>query len=486
MTVMQDTPSVRPTILVAEDDRDVREVIEFMLKCQGFKVQTACDGEELLEHFRASDPSAIVLDIMMPNLDGFDTLKEIRAMNATVPVVMLSGLSTPLNIVNAMRCGATDFLAKPVTHEDLRRVLGHVLAMPGSPESLSLNAESPEEMFVGQSAAMLALKASLRTIAASDVPILIEGETGTGKEMLARQIHQYSGRAAQPFIKLNCAAVPSELLESELFGYERGAFTGAMQRKPGVFELADGGTLLLDEIGDMDIRLQAKLLQVVQDQEFRRLGGRETVRVDVRMLAATHRNLLNAVAAETFREDLYYRLNVFTLTVPALRERREDIPDIAEFLMRKHSKGEAPPVALTERLRKAMMSFSWPGNIRQLENIVRKLSVLRNPNVIAAELENLAGATAATETAPVEAVARTSVQTESTSPSALEQVAKTKADEEARVILEALHATRWNRKQAAARLKIDYKAFLYKMKKLAIEDETSADPSTVQPAGKTE
>jgi two-component system response regulator AtoC len=370
-----------------------------------------------------------------------------------------------------MKAGATDFLAKPVSHEDLRRVLAHALEVRSENASAPPFAFPSKEMFFGQSPSMQALKSSLRTLAASDAPILIEGETGTGKEMLARQIHNYSLRADGPFIKLNCAAVPSELLESELFGYERGAFTGAMQRKPGVFELAHGGTLLLDEIGDMELRLQSKLLQVVQDQEFRRLGGRDTVRVDVRLLSATHCNLLRAVETKTFREDLYYRLNVFTLTVPALRERREDILGITEFLMRKHAKPGTSSAGMTDRLRNALVSFSWPGNIRQLENVVRKLLVLNNPTLIATELEALMPRDEDAEAVPEVETTRVYPKPDTRSHSMLEQVAQEKASAEAKVILEALHATRWNRKQAAARLQIDYKAFLYKMKKLAIEDQ---------------
>jgi DNA-binding NtrC family response regulator len=267
-------------------------------------------------------------------------------------------------------------------------------------------------------------------------------------------------------------------MESELFGYERGAFTGAFQRKPGVFELADGGTLLLDEIGDMDIRLQAKLLQVLQDQEFRRLGGRDTIRVQVRVLSATHCNLLNAVAEKTFREDLYYRLNVFTLTMPALRDRSEDIVGITEFLMRKHAVPGTPPVELPERLKVALTDFAWPGNIRQLENTVRKLLVLRDPHMIASEIESMhramGGSTAGQRNAPIRTLHAAPIQDKSTSM--LAEVARAKREAETQVILAALHATHWNRKLAAARLQIDYKAFLYKMRKLSIEDQARAEP----------
>ena len=238
---------------------------------------------------------------------------------------------------------------------------------------------------------MGALKASLAKVAASDVPVLIHGETGTGKEVLSRQLHALSARAGKPFVKLNCAVVPSELIEAELFGYERGAFTGAFQKKAGLFELADGGTILLDEIGDMDLRLQAKLLHVLQDQEFRRVGGSDSVRVDVRVIAATHRDLMQAIRERTFREDLYYRLNIVTLLLPALRDRKEDIANLASILINRHSSPGMPPLTLTPNLQAAFAAFPWPGNVRQLENVVRKLIVMRDPDLIIRELSMAAG-----------------------------------------------------------------------------------------------
>lgn len=465
----------RATIVVAEDDREVRECLDMMLRCQGYDVLLASDGDEALAYFAAGcEASAVVLDLMMPNKDGLETLREIRKVDQRVPVVILSGLSTPLNIVSAMKNGATDFLAKPVNHEELGKALRNALQQAGSNAAPTAPiVTTGSGMFFGRSPEMMALKASLLSVAASDVPVLIEGETGSGKEMLARQIHAQSQCAGKPFIKLNCAAVPSELMESELFGYERGAFTGAFGRKPGVFELADGGALLLDEIGDMDIRLQAKLLQVLQDQEFRRLGGRETIRVQVRVLSATHCNLQRAVAERSFREDLYYRLNVFTLQMPPLRERKDDIVEIAEFLMHKHlAVGEAP-VPLPERLRNALRNYSWPGNIRQLENVIRKLLVLRDPHQIAGEIEAMHRAGGVSSTAPLPPAR--SLQAHIRPASKLAEVERAKNEAETKVILAALEATHWNRKMAAARLQIDYKAFLYKMRKLSIEDQARVE-----------
>jgi len=277
--------------------------------------------------------------------------------------------------------------------------------------------------------------------------------------MLAREVHHQSPRSSKPFLKLNCAAVPSDLMESELFGYERGAFTGAYQRKAGIFELADGGTLLLDEIGDMDLRLQAKLLQVLQDQEFRRLGGRETVHVEVRIIAATHRNLEQAMLENTFREDLFYRLNVFSFHLPPLRRRSEDISEIARFLLHKYSALDQSDRLLTARLLATFSDYDWPGNIRELENVIRRLLVLRDPELIAAEL---ASAKDRRKPAPVEP------NEDRGSPLILEHVRQHNDKNETAAILAALESTRWNRKQAAELLKIDYKALLYRMKKLNI------------------
>jgi two-component system response regulator AtoC len=315
----------------------------------------------------------------------------------------------------------------------------------------------------------------------SEVPVLIQGETGSGKEVLARELHAQSPRANKPFLKLNCAALPSELVESELFGYERGAFTGAFQRKAGKFEIAEGGTILLDEIGDMDVRLQAKLLQVLQDHEFQRIGGKETIKVDVRIMAATHRDLEKAIVDGSFREDLYYRLNVINLRVPPLRERKEDILPLAEFLIKKHAVGGLPEPAITLDLRHAMMAYHWPGNVRELENYVRKFMILGDAAALASELH----AKATRKPMRPMPVAEGSQPPERAEASPiLEQVTQARKQAETDAILAALNSTRWNRKQAAALLKIDYKALLYKMKKLGVEDSPDLVAADSTPAPK--
>ncbi len=327
----------------------------------------------------------------------------------------------------------------------------------------------PERMRGGlfQGEWMRATLASIDELAASDVPVVLQGETGAGKEVLAREIHARSRRGSRPFVKINCAAVPFELLESELFGYERGAFTGALAGKPGKFELADGGTILLDEVGDMDAKLQAKLLHVLQDGEFQRLGGTETIRVDVRVLAATHRNLREEIRTGRFREDLYYRLNVVTLRVPPLRERRDEILPLARYFLARHAGPNRAIPILGGVLEQALLSHSWPGNVRELENLMRRFLVFPDSMRIVDELrEASAGAPLPGE--PPVAAASSTANCVSPAVQTLNQVAGERARAEAEAILAALDRVRWNRRRAAVLLNVEYKSLLYRMKKLGI------------------
>ena len=474
------------TILVGEDEPEVLSYLETALKCMGYSVESARDGDEVLARLRSggSEIAAVLLDIVMLNRDGLDTLREIRSLDRQLPVIMLSGASSTLNVVTAMKRGATDFLAKPVAHEDLREVIRRAIETRDAVHAAPPRNPKPfPDVLMGTNPRMKDLQVVVGQIGWSEVPVLIQGETGSGKEVLARELHAQSPRASRPFLKLNCAALPSELVESELFGYERGAFTGAFQRKAGKFEIAEGGTILLDEIGDMDVRLQAKLLQVLQDHEFQRIGGKETIHVDVRIMAATHRDLEKAILEGSFREDLYYRLNVINLKVPPLRERKEDIVPLAEFLIRKHAAGGLPQPPITLDLKHAMMTYHWPGNVRELENYVRKLIILGDPSGLASELHTKATRKLLRPMPVAEAQSQPAERTEA-SP-ILEQVTQARKQAETDAILAALNSTRWNRKQAAALLKIDYKALLYKMKKLGVEDRPDLVAAEAAVAPKT-
>ena len=460
--------------LICEEEPEVKHYLETAIKSCGYSVQSARDGNAVLSVLQSAEVevSALFLGAAMPNRGGLDLLREIRSLNEKLPVIIVAGLWSARDVVAALRSGATDFLCKPIIQEELNSVLasvletGHVVC-----KSMPLRNGGSARTFTSTNPTIKETESKTAQIGWSDVPVLIQGETGSGKEVLARKLHAQSARASMPFLKLNCAALPSELVESELFGYERGAFTGAFEKKAGIFELADGGTILLDEIGDMDIRLQAKLLQVLQDQEFRRIGGKETVKVNVRILAATHRDLEKAIHERAFREDLYYRMSVIVLRVPPLRERVDDIIALGEFLIRKHADQSRPIPAISKDLRHAMTVYDWPGNVRELENYMRKLVIFMDPDAIARDLH---ARMSRKPPASVRSADNHVVNIDSGNDMpVLEQVTKVNRQAETKAILAALDSTRWNRKHAAAILKIDYKSLLYKMKKLGIDRSPS-------------
>ena len=476
-------------VWVVDDEREVLEYLETALSCEGCRVYKSSDIGEITETLREgnSDVHAFVFDLELSSREDFLTVQELRSMNERLPIFALSAASTQAQLICAKKAGVTEVFSKPLRIQDLQRIASAARVSPANFRRAEASEGRPSTpSFLGSSPAMREAKAILRMASGSNLPVLIRGETGSGKEVVAKELHRLSARANRPFVKLNCAALPSELVESELFGYERGAFTGAFQRKLGLFELADTGTVLLDEIGDMDVRLQAKLLQVLQDKEFKRLGGKDTVRVDIRVLAATHRDLENGIANNTFREDLFYRLSVVSIDLPPLRERGDDIIRLTELLLKKHAAPGAEVPSIPASLREALLEHSWPGNVRELENLAQRFLLFKDAEMIVRDLRNKArtvpNRAPATIMAPVApamnmpipspsagSVAPASAPGEPMAVSRLEEVSRAKDQAESRAILDALDAARWNRKRAARMLNIDYKALLYRMKKLSLE-----------------
>jgi two-component system response regulator AtoC len=468
--------SEKPIVLVTQSRHEIAKFLEVALSCHGFRVEILREGGEAMAHLRHANGavSAALLDVQLPGKGGLETLREIRRAGSSLPVILYSQEVSPTMERDAREAGASDFIVLPISHADLARAVSRQILGTEASEGLDGERTSSEPetgTFLCLNAKMQGIRSAMRRLALSDVPVVFCGESGVGKEVVARALHMQSHRAGKPFVKLNCAAVPSELLESELFGYERGAFTGAFKSTPGKFEQAEGGTILLDEIGDMELKLQAKLLHVLQDREFQRLGGRETVKVNVRVVAATHRNLEAEILEGRFRADLFYRLNVIRVDIPPLRERSDEILPFAELFLRKHGVPRARPKELDHTLKQALLSYDWPGNIRELENVVHRFLVLQDPELIAQELMAGMNRRKAYESANTATVLAKKAVASSDLP-VFEEVNETKAQLEEEVIRAALDLTHWNRKKAAQLLMMDYKALLYKMKKLDISSQT--------------
>ena len=455
-------------ILIVDDEPSMRRYLQTVLELDSYQVSTAANGDEAVEKVQKHSPDLVLLDMVMPGPDGLETLQRIREARPSTKVVMLSCVRDTRKVAQAMRLGAQDYLSKPVQKEEMDDVLRFCLenadpAGPGVGEAIEVG---EGVFFFSATPQMRQLRAHALQVARFDFPVLLLGESGTGKEVLAQLIHKYSERAQRTFLKVNCAAVPSELLESELFGYEPGAFTGATRSKPGKFELGNKGTLLLDEIGEMSPALQAKLLQVLQDGQFSRLGGRATVQVDVRVLAATNINMPQAIAEKRFREDLYYRLNSFVLRMPSLRERKDEIPMmLRHFMIRIAERYACSLPAISPRLVKACEEYPWPGNIRELENLVKRYLVLGDETAAINEL--LQGT-------PKERESTTVVPMEPQQPDLKQMMRSLKNGAEMEVIAKALEDTAWNRKRAASMLNISYKALLYKIRQYDIRPRQAA------------
>jgi two-component system response regulator AtoC len=377
--------------LVVDDAESMRTYLANLLELRGYDVDTAEGGQRALALLEGgANPDVVVLDVMMPGIDGIETLKRIRALEPELPVVMLSVVGKASTIVEAMQLGAVDYLNKPFEEEELEATLAKVLeerALVHERDRLLAELDDPIDSVVWASAAMQRVHDLIEQVADTDVTVLIQGESGSGKEVVARTLHGVSTRSHRPFVKVNCAALPGNLLESELFGYEKGAFTGATARKPGKFEIAHRGTIFFDEIGEMSPPLQAKLLQVLQDGRFSRLGGNREIAVDVRVVCATHRKLDEMVREGSFREDLFFRLNVVKVFLPPLSERREEIPLLVNnFLRRGAARYRKPIPRMSDRLMKAFERYPFPGNVRELENMVKRIVVLESEETILDEI----------------------------------------------------------------------------------------------------
>jgi two-component system, NtrC family, response regulator AtoC len=473
------TAPSRRRVLVVDDAEGIRSYLKDLLAQQGFEVLAAENGERALEITANADttPDAVILDVLLPGIDGLEVLRRLRATHPRLPVIMLSVVGKASTIVECMSLGAADFLNKPFEEEDLEHALRKVLESDESKlDALEPAAaggrhhDAEDDSFVWSSKKMQHIHAILEQVADADVTVLIHGESGVGKDVISRELHKLSNRREHALVKVNCAALPEELLESELFGYERGAFTGASARKPGKFEIANGGTMFLDEIGEMSAPLQAKLLQVLQDGQFSRLGGQNDVQVDVRVLCATNRNLEQMVAQGTFREDLYYRINVVSIPVPPLRERREEIPGLIEHFLRKYNaKYQRDMHTLSPRLMQGFTNYAWPGNIRELENMVKRIVVLQSEDAIAQEVFEGGGAPAA-EPSPTPEELVTSLDL-SEGPISLKDVARRAArNAEREALRRVLYQTNWNRKKAAKILDVSYKTLLQKIKECGLSD----------------
>ena len=449
----------KPSVLVVDDDNGHRLMLEALLGKWGYRVQSAANGVQAVEKVREGPFDAVLMDIRMPDMDGITALKGIKSYNPAVPVVLMTAYSAVESAVEAMKSGAVDYLIKPLDFDLLKETLFKTLehSEAASPD---VRAPLPVEGIVGNSPAIRRMLEMIHTVAPSEATVLITGKSGTGKELVARAIHNQSQRKDGPWVAVNCAALTESLLESELFGHEKGAFTGADKRRDGRFLQADGGTLFLDEIGEISLLMQVKLLRASQQREIQRVGGDATLKVDVRIVAATNRNLLDEVAAGRFREDLYYRLNVVSIQVPSLQERPEDIPLLAEHFLRVFGERNRKDVkGFTPKAMDMLVKYPWPGNVRELENAVERAVVLLFGSYIS-ERELPLAVTQAYER-------------EEASPAAGLPEGATLEEVEREDILRMLDSVGDNKSEAAKRLGISRKTLHTKLKRYGQESDPS-------------
>jgi two-component system response regulator AtoC len=493
----------KPYVAVVDDDSAFANYLRTFLSLRGYETRSYSRGDEMIASVKQGDPPDVVLlDVMMPGMNGIETLRALKAAKPDLQVVMLSGREHASTIVEAVRLGAADYVIKPDDPEGLGEIALDS-AIKNAIEKMRLVSEITELrrqltddqdrafLFWGNSPDMQAIATVIEQVADSDVTVLVRGESGVGKELVARAIHTRSSRKERPFVKVNCAALPAELLESELFGHEKGAFTGAATTRIGKFEQADTGTIFLDEIGELKPALQAKLLHVLQDAQFTKLGSNKPIDIDVRVVAATNRDLEAMLARGEFREDLYYRLKVIEVTVPPLRERRGEVHHLADFFMDRYARRYKRPVRqLSPELHELFLTYEWPGNIRELENMMKRLVILQDEQLVIREITRtarpvaaFAGAVAGPEISvpngPIplepddfESDDEEAAPEESAPPSTgsrLADAAKAASLKAERAMIEeTLRQVRWNRRRAAEHLGVSYKTLLNKIKECGI------------------
>jgi DNA-binding NtrC family response regulator len=447
-----------PSILIVEDEAKMRRLLELNLGEQGFTTHAAADAEAGLKLLGLEKIDLVVTDFRLPGMNGLEFLQAIKRVNASLPVVMMTAYGSVESAVEAMKLGASDYVLKPFSLEEMTLVVrkeldAHNLREENRSLREALGQRYQYKNIIANSDRMQAVLAMVERVAPTNATVLLGGESGVGKDLVARAIHEHSNRKSGPFVKINSTAIPENLLESELFGYEKGAFSGATTSKPGKFELADKGTLFLDEIGDVPAATQVKLLRVLQEREFERLGGTKTLKVDVRLIAATNRDLRAALEDGSFREDLYYRLNVVAIDIPPLREHKEDIPELAQFFLQKYGREAAHPVkGISAAAMKLLVEFHWPGNVRELENVMQRAITLARGETLDVDDIHLDRPHASNSTAPVLPPGVT-----------LEQW-------EQEIIRGALRQANGNKSQAARALGLSRNALRYRLSQMGVPD----------------
>jgi DNA-binding NtrC family response regulator len=454
-----------PTILIVEDEAKMRRLLELNLGDDGFTTFSAEDAEAGLKLLRENPIDLILTDLKLPGMNGLDFLQTIKRQNGALPVVVMTAFGSVETAVEAMKAGASDYVLKPFSLSEMRMVIHKELDVRNLREenrSLreALGKRYSHPNIVARSPKMQEVLATVERVAPTNSTVLLGGESGVGKDLIARAVHEKSRRASGPFLKINSSAIPENLLESELFGFEKGAFTGAVASKPGKFELADKGTLFLDEIGDVPPATQVKLLRVLQEREFERLGGTRTVKVDVRLIAATNKDLREALEQGTFREDLYYRLNVVPIDIAPLRDRKEDIPDLVNLFVSRFTGESGKPVeGITSEAMQILVNYHWPGNVRELQNIVERACALAKGNVLGPPDIHL-------DVRPAKAA---------NSPGGFLPEGMTLEQWEDEMVQEALRRTNGNKSQAARLLGLSRNALRYRLSKIGIADEADKE-----------